>query len=427
MTILATLERPARRPADLGPEGRVRGTSAAWGGGRGGLTVQREPIAALAEEWEELLTRSRTRSAFVSWTFLHTWWLHFRRQREPRVYVARERSGRVVGIIPLYVETRTLRFGTVRVLRNMGFGDVVNPDFLDALVEKGRESEVAAALLPYLQADESWQYIELSELDRSGSMMELARIWENQRVFETHIERRARCPYITLPGSFEEFLQSRNPHFRQQLRRYRRKIERDLSVEWRRVGVDVSVAAGMEALARLHQERMESTERGGNFRKQDYLVFHRDLAERMVGTGELYFWLLYVEGSPIATHFGYLHGKVYYGYQMGFSPRFHKWSPGHYMTGVVLEKLIALGAREMNLLRGTDPWKFRWTQDTRDTVTVNLIRPAWASTWAWMRANLSAPPAIALRFLLGRDAFEQLQQALSTFRREALPHTSRRG
>ncbi len=384
--------------------------------GKGSLSVGLEPIAALREEWDALLERARTRSVFMSWTFLCTWWEHFHRRRQPRVWVVREADGRVVAILPLYLELRSLRLGTVRVLRNMGFGDVVNPDFLDAIVERGRECEVAPLLLAALEADDGWEYAEFSELSPDGSMLLLAEQWERMGAFDARVERRARCPYITLPDSFDAFLKSRNSHFRQQLRRYRRKIERDLSVEWKQVGVDVDVAAGIEALARLHQERMEATERGGNFRKQDYLVFHRDLAERMVQTGQLYFWLLYVGGAPMATHFGYLDAGVYYGYQMGFSPRYHKWSPGHYMTGVVLEKLIALGAREMNLLRGTDAWKFRWTQSCRDTQALSLIRRGRLSYWAWVRANLSAPPAIALRFALGRDAFEQLREALATFR-----------
>ncbi|MDQ7088886.1 MAG: GNAT family N-acetyltransferase [Acidobacteriota bacterium] len=384
---------------------------------RGGLTVGLEPIAALREEWDALLERSRTRSVFMSWTFLCTWWEHFHRRRQPRVWVVRDGEGRTVAILPLYLEVRTLRLGTVRVLRNMGFGDVVNPDFLDAIVERDRECEVAPLLLAALEADTEWEYAEFSELSPGGSMLLLADQWERLGVFESRVERRARCPYITLPDSFDAFLKSCNSHFRQQLRRYRRKIERDLSVEWKQVGVDVDVAAGIEALAKLHQERMEATDRGGNFRKQDYLVFHRDLAERMVQSGQLYFWLLYVDGAPMATHFGYLDAGVYYGYQMGFSPRYHKWSPGHYMTGVVLEKLIALGAREMNLLRGTDAWKFRWTRKSRDTQALSLIRRSRLSSWAWIRANLSAPPAIALRFALGRDAFEQLREALATFRR----------
>jgi len=81
------------------------------------------------------------------------------------------------------------------------------------------------------------------------------------------------------------------------------------------------------------------------------------------------------------------------------------------MTGVMVEKLIARGAREMNLLRGRDPWKFRWTDRARRTVRLTLVRPGWRSSYARLVAALSAPPPLVLRFLLGRDAFDELRRA----------------
>ncbi len=380
------------------------------------LTVEEAPLLALRDAWIELEERARTRNVFVSWNFLSTWWEHFRRQRQPRVFVVRERDARVVAILPFYIEVRSLRLGTVSVLRNVGYADVVNPDFLDVLVEPGYEDAVARAVAPHLLADESWEYAELSELEPAGSLPRIARVWEKLGGLEIKVDRRGTCPFVELPDDFETYLMSRNSHFRHQLRRYRRKIQRELKVEWRRVGTEVGVGDAMVALGRLHQERMEATDRGGNFKKKDYMAFHRDLAERLSPDGMLHFWLLYVEGEPIATHYGFLYGKTYYGYQMGFSPRYHRWSPGHYMTGVVIEKLIESGVTEMNLLRGSDSWKFRWTKSTRDTVTYNLIRPGWRSRAAYVKASLSAPPAIALRFAMGRDGFEELRAAIKRTR-----------
>jgi hypothetical protein len=297
------------------------------------------------------------------------------------------------------------------VLANVGYGDVVNPDFLDAVVETGMEPQVAQALRDHLAEDESWDHAELSELEPEGSMVRIGEELARIQGWHTTLELRSVCPTIQLPESFEEYLAQQNPHFRQQLRRYRRKIEKDLRVEWKRVGEDVDIGTGMLAITRLHQQRMESTERGGNFRKRDYRDFHRDLAERLHLSGELFFWLIYTEGQPMATHYGFLSNGVYYGYQMGFTPRYHKWSPGHYMTGKVLEMLIEHGAHEMNLLRGDDPWKMRWTEERRRTVTLSLVRPTLASRSSWVRAHLSQPPAIALRFLIGRDSFDELRGA----------------
>lgn len=382
-------------------------------GTKGPLVVALEPIETLEREWDDLFARARTQNVFVSYTFLRTWWDHFARERDARLYVVREPDGRLVAIVPLCVEARETRLGSVVALRNLGYGDVVNPDFLDALVETGRETDVARALQAVLVGDASWHYAEFSELEPEGSLTRMAEHWHEHSRGELRArqEPRSTCPFIKLPASFDDYLASCNPHFRQQLRRYRRKIEKDLRIEWKRVGEDVDVATGVEQLARLHQERMEATERGGNFRKDDYLAFHRDLAERMARKGGLFFWLIYVDGAPAATHYGFLDERSYYGYQMGFAPRYHKYSPGHYMTGRVMEMLIERGVGEMNLLRGTDEWKFRWTETTRKTATVRLWRRGFSSDWAYWREQLSQPPALVCRFLLGRDAFDEVRAA----------------
>ncbi|RMF72178.1 MAG: GNAT family N-acetyltransferase, partial [Acidobacteria bacterium] len=341
---------------------------------------------------------------------------HFRRERQGRTWLARAADGTPVAIVPLYEEQVATRFGPVRVLRNVGYRDVVNPDFLDALCVPGWEEPVARALAPEILGGNGWDFAEFSELDPDGSLVRMASVWAGEDGLEVRREPRATCPYIELPGTFDEYLAGRNPHFRQQLRRYRRKIERDFQVVWKRLGEDIDISAGIEVMARLHQARMESTDRGGNFRKGDYFAFQRTLAHRLHRSGQLFSWIVFIDGAPAATHYGFVHGRVYYGYQMGFEPRYQRWSPGHYMTGRVMEMLIERGVREMNLLRGTDAWKFRWTDRTRRTVTLRLLRGDWRSSWAHVRSQLSQSPALVARFLLGRDAFDELRAALTRWR-----------
>lgn len=376
-----------------------------------GLVVEQRGFAEVRGDWERLEPRARTRNIFVSWPFAATWWEHFQRGRQARVYVVRDGSGEPLGIVPLCLEQLETRFGRVTVLRNTGFGDVVNPDFLDALVLPGCEGAAARALAPRLFASPDWDFAEFCELEPEGSLVRMVEAWREMGLAEGRLETRSVCPYISLPGSFDEYLATQNAHFRHQLRRYRRKIDKELGPDWRRVGERIGVEEGIEFLGRLHQERMEATRRGGNFRKEDYTAFHRDLARRLAETGELYFWVLFVGGEPAASHYGFLHQGTYFGYQMGFTGLYERYSLGHYMTGVVLEKLIEAGAREMNLLRGTDSWKFRWTQTTRRTAVIQLALPGWRSRWARTAAGLSASPALVLRFLLGRDNFDELREA----------------
>jgi CelD/BcsL family acetyltransferase involved in cellulose biosynthesis len=380
-----------------------------------GLVLSIESFERLESDWSSLLARARTRNVFITWPFLATWWQQLGRDRQLRLFVVRDQD-RVVAIVPLCITLQNRRFGHARVLTNVGYGDVVNPDFLDALIEPGYEPAVARLVWSSLSRDDSWDYAEFGDLDAEGSLIRIVRAWETIAGLEVRIEPKAVCPYIPLQhANYDAFLAKRNSHFRQQLRRYRRVIERELSVIWQQVGVDLPIDAGIAALTRLHQERMEATERGGNFKKADYLAFHRELAARTAKSGDLFFWVLFSGDEAIATHYGFLHAGVYYGYQMGFTHKYAKYSPGHYMTGVVIEKLLALGARELNLLRGTDAWKFRWTDATRMTATAFVVRPNWTSRWAHARMQLSQSPALVLRHLIGRENFDELRKSWSAW------------
>lgn len=378
---------------------------------RGRLTVAVEPLAGLEREWSVLAEISPTRSFFTGYTFNRVWWDSFRRQREERIYVVRDQQREAVAILPLYRERRRTRLGRVQYLALLGTGDRANPDFLDILVRPGLEAAAGAALLGSLRAQADWDFAEFNELDPAGVLPRLLGDWSARTGGELREEVRCTCPYIPLPDDFELFLKSCNPHFRQQLRRYRRVIERDLAPQWKKVGVDLGIPEGLRILADLHQERMEGTDRGGNFRNPEYAAFHRALAEGAAQSGELSLWILFLEGRPAASHYGFLSGGVYYGYQMGFAEKYARYSPGHYVTGIVLEKLIAARAREMNFLRGTDRWKFRWTDQVRTTRRFVLLSPGWRGRWAFTAVSLSQSPALALRFLIGRESFDEMRRA----------------
>ncbi len=375
------------------------------------MKVERSKLLDLRAEWEALLPRSTKRSVFMTWGFLATWWEHLARGREERTYVVRDAAGQVVAIVPLYRQVRATKLGRARILRNIGFGDLANPDFLDALVLPGRALDVADALEPVLFEERDWDYAEFSEVEDGAALLAMAARWRERRDLEQVVELRARCPFITLPRRYDDYLAACNPHFRQQIRRYRRVIERELAPQWKLVGRDVTVDEGMRMLADLHQDRMEATLRGGNFRREEYARFQEALAHRLHDAGDLWFWILFLEGRPAASHYGFLHDGVYYGYQMGFAVQYAKYSPGHYMTGVVMERLIEAGAREMNFLRGTDPWKFRWTERTRRTVTATLLPAGLGARLARARVGLDQSAPLALRYVMGREAFDEIRAA----------------
>jgi len=284
---------------------------------------------------------------------------------EPCVVLVRD-GGRLVAAAPLKIEERR-RYGLrVRQLEFIGTGRAVCPDFLDFVIEAGREAELVRLLLGALRTEPGWDRIALSDLPATSPVrapLETAMTAAHLRPFR-QVDRT--CPYLTLPGTWAELEQRLTHNFRRNHRKKRRRLGATL-VHW---DESQSVQAALTTLASLHQGRMETSGRGGNFRKPDYLAFHQRFAERAARRGWLYLAFLQKDGRAIAGRYGFVYRGTYYAYQSGFDPTAGDDSPGEVMLGMVIEDLIRRGVSEFNFLRGPQPHKFHWTDRSRETVRV---------------------------------------------------------
>ena len=320
-------------------------------------------LAALAPEWDELLARSASDTVFLTWDWLSTWWEIYGGGIEPCVATVRE-DGRLVAAAPCKVEERR-RYGlTFRQLEFIGTGRAVCPDFLDFVIEAGRETELVPVLVGALEAGRTWDKLALTELPETSPVRAPLLAALSAGGLRPRTEVSCVCPYLPLPGTWAD-LEARLTHnFRRNHRKKRRRLGATL-VPWR-AGEDVRAA--IATLALLHQERMETSGRGGNFRKPDYRAFHERFAERAARRGWLYIAFLEREGKAIGARYGFLYRGTYYAYQSGFDPAAAGDSPGEVLLGMVIQDLIDRGAREFNFLRGAQPHKFHWTDLRRDTL-----------------------------------------------------------
>ncbi len=331
------------------------------------VTVVRDPAAfpALAADWDALLARAACDTVFLTWDWLTSWWEVYGGDIAPCIVCVRE-DGRLVAAAPLKIEPRR-RYGMrVRQLEFIGTGRAVCPDFLDFVVEAGREAELVPVLLDALARTSGWDRIALSDVLATSvarPALEGSMAAGGLRPF---VQEDRVCPYLPLPATWAEMEQRLTHNFRRNHRKKRKRLGATL-VTWQ-PGEDV--AAALATLAALHQGRMETSGRGGNFRKPDYFAFHQRFAARAAARGWLYLAFLEKDGRRIAGRYGFLYGGTYYAYQSGFDPALADESPGEILLGMVIEDLIARGAREFNFLRGPQPHKFHWTDKTRHTLRI---------------------------------------------------------
>src|SRR5438445_11330075 len=116
----------------------------------------RTELEAIAPEWNVLLQDSRADTIFLTWEYISSWLDAVAPHAEPLVLVARDESGRLVGIAPFYRRQIRLRgFLTYRCLCTLG--DHSSPaEYPDLIVRRDQEESVLAALGAALGRRRDW-------------------------------------------------------------------------------------------------------------------------------------------------------------------------------------------------------------------------------------------------------------------------------
>jgi CelD/BcsL family acetyltransferase involved in cellulose biosynthesis len=166
------------------------------------------------------------------------------------------------------------------------------------------------------------------------------------------------APVIDLDGSFDEWMERRERHFRKEARRTARRMEED--------GVHDRVSAddtAIDALLRLHQARWEG--RGGSsIGEAARPMLERAMGE--LGPGErLWIALLEAPSGPVAAELVVRAGNTAVFWTGGFDPAWARNAPGTQAMLLALRHLAEGGVQMADLGGGAHDYKRRLAD--RDT------------------------------------------------------------
>jgi CelD/BcsL family acetyltransferase involved in cellulose biosynthesis len=329
-------------------------------------------LESLREEWMPLAEQGR--NIFATWEFATTWWGHLGAGRRPLTVGCRDSGGELFAILPLYLWRRR----PLRVMRFIGHGagDVLGP-----VCRPERYEDAARALRQLLEvAPWDWDVF-------VGENLPGEQHWP--RLLGGQVIRREGNPVLRAAGGFEEFLAQRTSNFRKKMRQWERQLARHNRVEYR-LSDSTTLDADLDHLFRLHVARFGEHSPFVSRRT----VFHRAFAHRAFERGWLRLWMLELDDRPVAAHYGFRFGGVESFYQSGRDPELQRESPGMALLVHTIRSSFDDGVREFALLRGHDPYKYRFANDDRGLDSVCVTRgPAAAAALAFIQALRSSPAA----------------------------------
>ena len=338
------------------------------------IVVQRieDPAAfqALREEWDELLAASLADSFFLTWEWLYAWWTHLAGDRRLFLLVARQ-GGRLVAIAPLSLRAR--RVAGVLPLRSVEFlgADRLSSDYLDVIVRRGWEAEAIPALAQYLA--DARLALKLASVRRAGcaaAALSRALTQRRWRMLETPT---AVCPFIDLSGhTWESYLGTLESKPRNDFLRLLKNLTKKFSVRLEPASSEPQRREFMVHLVRLHNLRWQNLGGSDALHTADLVAFHDEVSRVTLERGWLRLFVLWLDGQPVASLYGFRYGRTFYFVQTGFDPAYGRHAVGLITVGLTIKSAIAEGAEEYDFLRGDEAYKFRWAREVRHLATLEV-------------------------------------------------------
>jgi CelD/BcsL family acetyltransferase involved in cellulose biosynthesis len=176
------------------------------------------------------------------------------------------------------------------------------------------------------------------------------------------------APAITLPKSFDTYLQGLSGHDRHELRRKRRRLGE--VGEWNiRRADEIGWENDLAAFFEFH--RQAPGEKAGFFTPERERFFRR-LAADLFLFGLARLDVLDLEGEPVACTFSYDFRDTLALYNSSFRPDLAKQAPGMVLVGSLIEQAIDEGKHTFDFLRGDEPYKRRFGPVPRPVYEVVL-------------------------------------------------------
>ncbi len=316
-----------------------------------------EDTAHLKEAWNDLALR--VGDILCSYDWCEIWWKHFGRGRRLEIHVLHE-GDQLVAVLPLFRET--IRPGGVwlRAVRVVGCDYTVTA--VGLAIEPAYAERFTRMLLDRLDQGGAWDMLEMAPLRSYAAVVEpIAQACTRDAHVQAAIVGRKDGwdTLFRLPDTYEKFLSSLSSGARNDTPRRERRLRESYQVEVTAVRAPEQLQPAMDALIQLHQKQWTSRGWPGHFGRLSVQQFHRDLAQRLLVTGQLALLTLKVDGHVVAATYGYCFGRRTHNLIVGNcnDGQWHRYALGKIMYGHLFRHAMAQGSSVLEDGRGIFPHK----------------------------------------------------------------------
>jgi CelD/BcsL family acetyltransferase involved in cellulose biosynthesis len=306
-------------------------------------------LEQLTPAWDELAVAAGCPGALPGWQL--AWWRHLAPPGARLRAVAVEDEGRLVGLAPYCVETRRGRavYRLLAASMTHRVEPIADPAAAGGVAEAIARALAAASPVP--------GYLAFAGADAGSAWRSaIAAGWPGRRPWELE-ERTSSAPVVDLEqDDFEAWLGGKSKNFRQQTRRFRRRLA-DAGGRARMTSSLDELERDVATFSRLHHERWAA--RGGSSLSHDIDRMLLDAGRSLLASERFRLWIVEVDGRPVSAQIFLAAGANALYWNGGFDAAAAELKPS--LLGIIagLEDCFARGERRLDLGGGAQDYKQR--------------------------------------------------------------------
>ncbi len=170
------------------------------------------------------------------------------------------------------------------------------------------------------------------------------------------VEEMDRAPFVSLPGSFDGYLERLGKKQRHELRRKMRRAGELLpGLSFRVTRTAEELATDLSSFVELHRKSHPSK---WAFMDEAMEIFFRDVAEGFLASGNLRLAFLSTRGVDVASVFQFRTDGSQLLYNSGYDPAHRAANPGLVLIARCIGQAVDEGCAEYDFLRGAERYKY---------------------------------------------------------------------
>jgi CelD/BcsL family acetyltransferase involved in cellulose biosynthesis len=327
-------------------------------------------LISLEKEWNELLAKSASHVPFLRHEYLTAWWqgLGGGEWSDSALYIvtARDEQGQLVGIAPLFQTDN--RDGEPAM---MLLGSIEISDYLDLIARPEDLPEFIAALLAYLDGDDTpgSHLLDWYNLLESSPTIPILKSASEKLEWDYKEEPLQHCPYIPLPGDWEKYICGIDKKQRHEIRRkMRRSEEYYLPVKWYIAQDGANLEHETDEFLKLMANDADKAKfLTPAMRQQMHAIVQ---AAHKAGWLQLAF--IEVNGEKAAGYLNFDYMNHVWVYNSGLDFRYSDLSPGWVLLGYLLEWANQNQRQYFDFMRGDEQYKYRFGALDRRVMRLTL-------------------------------------------------------